>query len=474
MSHFELPSAPTGAYDSGMVAGVRSARLAAARHSTVAYKGAMAISGLIMVLYLLAHMYGNLKVFAGQAAFDGYAEHLRELGEPVLPHAAALWIIRVVLLASVLIHFYAAMVLWRRARHASDRSGGPRYQSTKNPRGVQRTYASFTLRWGGLLVALFIVYHLLNLTADYISPGGASSSPYQRTVNSFQIWWVVLSYTLPLLALLPWAFIFGTASGVHVPVSEPIRVWPVDGTSTRSIGICGIDHGGIPDSPLCNPLRVGGPMTALFTQGDRLHDAKVPAGPIEGRWDAHDFSSRTIGREPRPAIRVDRLRVCGDLDVDRGGRQEPGPVRRAVRRHRTLRHRDRRRRSDHPRRLADQRWGHPHTREKIVPATSDRFVIIADSTKPVPALHHPVPVELLEFGLASTLHRLDPVRLRDVPRSPDGGVIADCLGSLEDVEAAAAFLGTTAGLVEHGLFPPDLVSDIIVATGDRVDHRSLR
>jgi succinate dehydrogenase / fumarate reductase cytochrome b subunit len=184
-----------------MVAGVRSARLATARHSTVAYKGAMAISGLIMVLYLLAHMYGNLKVFSGQAAFDGYAEHLRELGEPILPRAAALWTIRVVLLASVLIHFYAAMVLWRRARRASDRSGGPRYQSTKNRRGVQRSYASFTLRWGGLLVALFIVYHLLNLTADYISPGGASSSPYQRTVNSFQIWWVVLSYTLPLLAL---------------------------------------------------------------------------------------------------------------------------------------------------------------------------------------------------------------------------------------------------------------------------------
>jgi ribose 5-phosphate isomerase A len=118
--------------------------------------------------------------------------------------------------------------------------------------------------------------------------------------------------------------------------------------------------------------------------------------------------------------------------------------------------------------------GAAHTREKIVSATTDRFVIIADSTKPVAALRSPVPVELLEFGLASTLHRLDPVRLRDVPRSPDGGVIADYLGSLEDVAAAAAFLSATAGLVEHGLFPPDLVSDIIVATGDRVDHRSVR
>lgn len=161
----------------------------------------MAISGLIMVLYLLAHMYGNLKVFSGRAAFDGYAEHLRELGEPMLPHAGALWIIRVILLVSVLIHFYAALVLWRRSRRASHGNGGRRYQSEKNRLGVQRTYASFTLRWGGLLVALFIVYHLLHLTADYIAPGGASASPYERLVNGFRIWWVVVSYTLPLLAL---------------------------------------------------------------------------------------------------------------------------------------------------------------------------------------------------------------------------------------------------------------------------------
>lgn len=118
--------------------------------------------------------------------------------------------------------------------------------------------------------------------------------------------------------------------------------------------------------------------------------------------------------------------------------------------------------------------GAAHTREKIVAATSDRFVIIADSSKPVPALHSPVPLELFEFGLASTLRRLDPVLLRDVARSPDGGVIADYHGRLDDIEAAAAFLSATPGVVEHGLFPPDLVDDIIVATGDRVEHRSVR
>jgi len=146
--------------------------------STVAYKAAMAVSGLIMVLYLLAHMYGNLKVFSGKAAFDGYAEHLREIGEPVLPHAGALWIIRVVLLVSVLVHFYSALMLWRRAHVASSRgAAGQRYQSTKNRRGVQRTYASFTLRWGGLVVALFIIYHLLPCPRTTSPPGARRTAP---------------------------------------------------------------------------------------------------------------------------------------------------------------------------------------------------------------------------------------------------------------------------------------------------------
>ncbi len=161
----------------------------------------MALSGLIMVLYLLAHMYGNLKVFSGQAAFDGYAEHLRTVGEPFLPYAGALWIIRVVLVVSVLLHAFAAVVLWRRARGATEGRGGRRYESTKARRGVQRTYASFTLRWGGVVIGLFIVFHLLQLTSNTIHPGGASGSPYERVVNGFQIWWVTVSYTVALLAV---------------------------------------------------------------------------------------------------------------------------------------------------------------------------------------------------------------------------------------------------------------------------------
>jgi succinate dehydrogenase cytochrome b subunit len=177
-----------------------SPRAAAAR-STIMKKAAMAVTGLIMVLYLLAHMYGNLMVFAGRKAFDGYAHHLRELGEPILPHTGGLWIIRVVLLASVLIHVYAAFTLWYRSNRAAVRHGGRRYQSGQNRRGVQRTYSSFTLRWGGLVIALFVIYHLLHLTWNLIHPGGASASAYERVVDGFQVWWVTLSYTLALLAV---------------------------------------------------------------------------------------------------------------------------------------------------------------------------------------------------------------------------------------------------------------------------------
>jgi len=161
----------------------------------------MAISGLILVLYLLAHMYGNLKVFAGQEAFDGYSHHLRTMGEPILPYAGALWIIRVVLLVAVIVHIVCAVTLWRRMRLATAGGGGQRYESSKAPRGNQRTYASFTMRWGGVIIVLFVIYHLLHLTWNTISPGGASDSPYDRVVNGFSIWWVVLSYTVALLAV---------------------------------------------------------------------------------------------------------------------------------------------------------------------------------------------------------------------------------------------------------------------------------
>jgi ribose 5-phosphate isomerase A len=115
--------------------------------------------------------------------------------------------------------------------------------------------------------------------------------------------------------------------------------------------------------------------------------------------------------------------------------------------------------------------GAAHTREKAVAAAADRFVVIVDSSKLVERVGPPVPLELSEFGLASALHRLGSVSLRDAVRSPDGGVIADYTGFFEDPRTLAARLAAEPGVVEHGLFQPALVSDVVVAVGDTVEIR---
>ena len=114
--------------------------------------------------------------------------------------------------------------------------------------------------------------------------------------------------------------------------------------------------------------------------------------------------------------------------------------------------------------------GGAHTREKIIAAAADRFVVIADSTKPVAALHSPIPLELLSFGLRATMRRVAPASLRDVPLSPDGGVIADYHGPVTDPAALAVRLSTTPGVVEHGLFPREMVATVLVGRGGSVDR----
>lgn len=114
--------------------------------------------------------------------------------------------------------------------------------------------------------------------------------------------------------------------------------------------------------------------------------------------------------------------------------------------------------------------GAAHTREKIVAAAADRFVVIADSSKLVSRIRPPVPLELVPFGLAGTLRRLRDVELRDVPPSPDGGVIADYTGAVGGPEALDAWLSSVPGIVDHGLFPPAMVAEVIVGRGDAVER----
>jgi ribose 5-phosphate isomerase A len=117
--------------------------------------------------------------------------------------------------------------------------------------------------------------------------------------------------------------------------------------------------------------------------------------------------------------------------------------------------------------------GAAHTREKVVASSSDRFVVIASSDKLVDTIAPPIPLELLPYGLDATLARLGEVELRDVPPSPDGGVIADYLGPVEDPAAVAAWLSATPGVVDHGVFPPELTSEILLGRGDEVERLAL-
>jgi ribose 5-phosphate isomerase A len=128
--------------------------------------------------------------------------------------------------------------------------------------------------------------------------------------------------------------------------------------------------------------------------------------------------------------------------------------------------------------ISPERWlikggGGAHTREKIVAAAAERFVVIADSSKPTGALSPPVPLELYEFGLSATLNRLGEigdVRRRDAPPSPDGGVIADYFGDVGDASELATRLSGEPGVIDHGLFPPEMVSEVLVGRGAEVER----
>jgi ribose 5-phosphate isomerase A len=123
--------------------------------------------------------------------------------------------------------------------------------------------------------------------------------------------------------------------------------------------------------------------------------------------------------------------------------------------------------------VAPDRWlvkggGGAHTREKIVAAAAERFVVIADSSKPVDEIRAPIPLELSTFGLRSTLRELGAARLRDGPPSPDGGVLADYVGEVNEPQRLTSWLAEVPGVIEHGLFPPSLVSDVLIARGSEV------
>jgi succinate dehydrogenase / fumarate reductase, cytochrome b subunit len=164
--------------------------------STVGQKALMAASGILLVLFLVAHMLGNLKVFVGAESFDHYAHWLRTIGAPLLPDSGYLWIQRTVLTAALVVHAWAATSLALRARAAR-----PVRYAHRRP--VQGSYAARTMRWGGVIILLFAVYHVLDLTTGHLNPVGDRAHPYANVVADFgpERWYVTLFYTLAVLSV---------------------------------------------------------------------------------------------------------------------------------------------------------------------------------------------------------------------------------------------------------------------------------
>jgi succinate dehydrogenase / fumarate reductase, cytochrome b subunit len=163
--------------------------------SAIAKKWLMAISGIVLLGYVLAHLVGNLKVFLGEDDINEYAEWLRELGEPALPREVVLWGLRTTLIAAFVIHIVAAYqltIMNRRARPL-------RYQSPRDYAAAD--FASRTMRWTGIIVGLFVAFHLLDLTFGPANPDFQGGNPYHNMIESFRRVPVAVAYIVANLAL---------------------------------------------------------------------------------------------------------------------------------------------------------------------------------------------------------------------------------------------------------------------------------
>jgi succinate dehydrogenase / fumarate reductase, cytochrome b subunit len=161
----------------------------------VGKKYAMAISGIVLMLFVLGHMIGNLKLYLGAADLDDYSHWLRTVGEPALPAQTLLWIARIVLIAAVAIHIHAAYALTQVNRRARP----VKYASERDY--VIASFASRTMRWTGIIVALFVIWHLLDLTWGPVNPDFREGDPYHNVVESFQRVPVAIVYVVANLAL---------------------------------------------------------------------------------------------------------------------------------------------------------------------------------------------------------------------------------------------------------------------------------
>lgn len=169
--------------------------------TTVFMKRMMAVSGLVFLFFVVFHAYGNLHYFQGEVAYDHYAVFLRTLLEPILPYEGFLWILRLALLVCLAAHVHSAYSLWARNKRAR---GSDRYAvKVSKADSYASRYAMRTMRWGGTILLLFIILHLLQFTTLHFTPGGeyVHGRAYANMYWGFQLWWVYLLYVVALISL---------------------------------------------------------------------------------------------------------------------------------------------------------------------------------------------------------------------------------------------------------------------------------
>jgi len=162
--------------------------------SSIGKKFTMALSGIVLYGFVFVHMVGNLKVYMGAEKFNSYARFLREFGYPALGHEQMLWIARIVLVACLAVHVVAVVQLY----FQSKRARGTPYKVQEN---LSFSYASGTMRWGGVVILAFVLFHLLHLTTGNAHPVFDHDSPYNNVVTGFQVWYVSLGYVLCMIPL---------------------------------------------------------------------------------------------------------------------------------------------------------------------------------------------------------------------------------------------------------------------------------
>ncbi len=162
--------------------------------TSIGKKVIMATTGVVLILFVIGHIYGNLHIYEGSTTFNGYAKFLRVVGAPVFANEQLLWIIRAVLLACVVAHITCAVQLTQQSRA----SRPIRYVKHTDPKA---TWASRTMRWGGSIILAFIVIHLMNLTFGTLHPSFIEGNAYHNVTALFKLWYVSAFYIVAMLAV---------------------------------------------------------------------------------------------------------------------------------------------------------------------------------------------------------------------------------------------------------------------------------